>query len=109
MLLLFRPQGATPPQKELIEQAAQILAQENVELCCAFIQKNAVEKAIPEMDKCLATVSTALPYALLDQRCVDVFYQGSGVKIKLSTIVHPSKKIIRLLSNRGMCMTACAW
>ena len=50
-------QGATPPQKEMIEQAAQILAQVNVELCCAFIQKNAVEKAIPEMDKRLATVS----------------------------------------------------
>ena len=49
-------QGATQPQKELIEQAAQVLAQDNTELACAFIQKTAVEKAIPEMDKRLATV-----------------------------------------------------
>ena len=49
-------QGATAQQKELIEQAAQVLSQDNVELACAFIQKNAVEKAIPDMDKRLATV-----------------------------------------------------
>ncbi|CAH1779661.1 unnamed protein product [Owenia fusiformis] len=47
--------GATQPQKELIEQAAQVLAQDNTELCCVFIQKTAVEKAIAEMDKRLAT------------------------------------------------------
>jgi CCR4-NOT transcription complex subunit 1 len=46
--------GATQPQKELIEQGAQVLAQDNTELACAFIQKTAVEKAIPEMDKRLA-------------------------------------------------------
>ncbi len=49
-------QGATQPQKELIEAAAQAVAQDNVELACTFIQKTAVEKAIPEMDKRLATV-----------------------------------------------------
>lgn len=43
--------GATQQQKELVEQAAQMLAQDNVELCCAYIQKTAVEKALPEMDK----------------------------------------------------------
>ena len=48
-------QGATQQQKEMIEQAASMIAQENVELACAFIQKSAVEKAIPEMDKRLAT------------------------------------------------------
>ncbi|CAH1270308.1 CNOT1 [Branchiostoma lanceolatum] len=47
--------GATQQQKEMIEQAASMIAQENVELACAFIQKSAVEKAIPEMDKRLAT------------------------------------------------------
>ncbi|XP_013418035.1 CCR4-NOT transcription complex subunit 1 [Lingula anatina] len=47
--------GATQPQKELIEQAAPIIAQDNTELSCAFIQKTAVEKAIAEIDRRLAT------------------------------------------------------
>ena len=50
-------QGATQQQKDMMEHAAHVLAQDNVELACAFIQKTAVEKAIPEMDKRLATVS----------------------------------------------------
>ena len=50
-------QGATQAQKDQIEQAAQVLAQDNTELACVFIQKTAVEKAIPEMDKRLATVN----------------------------------------------------
>lgn len=32
-------------------------AQDNMELACAFIQKTAIEKAIPEIDKHLITVS----------------------------------------------------
>lgn len=40
-----------------IDQAAAQLAQDNCELACCFIQKTAVEKAGPEMDKRLATVS----------------------------------------------------
>ncbi|KAK7790471.1 hypothetical protein R5R35_006209 [Gryllus longicercus] len=43
--------GATPQQKEMIEIAAQHAAQDNMELACAFIQKTAIEKAIPEIDK----------------------------------------------------------
>lgn len=50
-------QGATQQQKDMIEQAATIVAQDNTELASAFIQKTAVERAIPEMDKRLATVS----------------------------------------------------
>jgi hypothetical protein len=50
-------QGATPQQKELVEQAATVAAQDNMELACAFIQKTAIEKAIPEIDKRLLTVS----------------------------------------------------
>ena len=50
-------QGATQQQKEMIEQAAQIISQDNTELASAFIQKTAVERAIPEMDKRLANVS----------------------------------------------------
>ncbi|XP_071959089.1 CCR4-NOT transcription complex subunit 1-like isoform X2 [Antedon mediterranea] len=47
--------AASPQQKELMEQAATLVAADNVELACAFIQKCAVEKAVPEMDRRLAT------------------------------------------------------
>lgn len=40
-----------PQQKELVEQAATLTAQDNVEPACAFIQKTAVEKSIAEIDK----------------------------------------------------------
>lgn len=43
--------GATAQQKEMADQASNIVAQENMELACAFIQKTAIEKAIPEIDK----------------------------------------------------------
>lgn len=39
-----------------MEEAAARIAQDNCELACCFIQKTAVEKAGPEMDKRLATV-----------------------------------------------------
>lgn len=38
-------------QKEMIEQAANIISSDNMELACTFVQKTAVEKAIPEIDK----------------------------------------------------------
>ncbi|KAL1130932.1 hypothetical protein AAG570_012173 [Ranatra chinensis] len=41
----------TEQQKTLIDYAAGVCAQDNMELGCAFIQKTAIEKAIPEMDK----------------------------------------------------------
>lgn len=50
-------QNLTPQHKEMIDQAAQVLAQDNTELACAFISKTAVEKALPEMDKRLSVVS----------------------------------------------------
>lgn len=40
-----------------MEEAVARIAQDNCELACCFIQKTAVEKAGPEMDKRLATVS----------------------------------------------------
>ncbi|CAD7076764.1 unnamed protein product [Hermetia illucens] len=43
-----------PPQIQDAEAAAIQLASDNAELCCAFIQKTATEKAIPEIDKRLA-------------------------------------------------------
>ncbi|XP_066569698.1 CCR4-NOT transcription complex subunit 1 isoform X11 [Amia ocellicauda] len=45
----------TPQQREMMEQAAAQIGQDNCELACCFIQKTAVEKAGPEMDKRLAT------------------------------------------------------
>ncbi|TSS60382.1 CCR4-NOT transcription complex subunit 1 [Bagarius yarrelli] len=45
----------TPQQREMMEEAANRVAQDNCELACCFIQKTAVEKAGPEMDKRLAT------------------------------------------------------
>lgn len=42
-----------------MEEAAARISQDNCELACCFIQKTAVEKAGPEMDKRLATVGTA--------------------------------------------------
>ena len=43
----------------MMEEAAARIAQDNCELACCFIQKTAVEKAGPEMDKRLATVRPA--------------------------------------------------
>lgn len=45
-------------QKEAVEQAAQHLSNDTVDIACAFIQKTAVEKAIPELDKRLTQVSS---------------------------------------------------
>ncbi|KAM4642943.1 CCR4-NOT transcription complex subunit 1-like isoform 7-T10 [Amazona ochrocephala] len=47
--------AASPQQRDMIEQATAQIAQDNCELACCFIQKTAVEKAGPEMDKRLAT------------------------------------------------------
>ncbi|XP_065578848.1 CCR4-NOT transcription complex subunit 1-like isoform X2 [Artemia franciscana] len=38
-------------QREACEQAAAVVAQDNVELACAFIQKTAIDKALIEIDK----------------------------------------------------------
>ncbi|KAG8039882.1 hypothetical protein G9C98_000611 [Cotesia typhae] len=43
--------GSTQQQKDLVEQAANVLSGDNMELACAFVQKTAIEKAMPEMDK----------------------------------------------------------
>ena len=58
-------QTVSGAQKELIEQAAQVIATDNAELATAFLQKTAVEKAIPEIDKRLTNVRR-----LTDNLCV---------------------------------------
>ncbi|XP_039763279.1 CCR4-NOT transcription complex subunit 1 isoform X3 [Pararge aegeria] len=50
-LIPTTPQQLNTLQKDIIESAAAVLATENMELACAFIQKTAVEKALPELDK----------------------------------------------------------
>lgn len=47
-----------------MEEAAARISQDNCELACCFIQKTAVEKAGPEMDKRLATVRKRLPSSI---------------------------------------------
>ncbi|KAK9891930.1 hypothetical protein WA026_017413 [Henosepilachna vigintioctopunctata] len=49
--LLNTLNSPTIQQKDLVDQAAMAIASDNMELACAFIQKTAVEKAIPEIDK----------------------------------------------------------
>lgn len=44
-----------PQQKDQIDMAATMCANDNVELVCAFIQKWAIEKSIPEIEKALIT------------------------------------------------------
>lgn len=63
-----------------MEQAAAQLAQDNCELACCFIQKTAVEKAGPEMDKRLATVSMEL-LSLKSITCANI-HPGSVSKIQ---------------------------
>ena len=43
--------GLRVMKMESIDPTANLIANDNVELACAFIQKKAVEKAIPEIDK----------------------------------------------------------
>lgn len=47
----FITAGITPQQKELVEQAANVIAADNMELACAFVQKTAIEKVVLEIDK----------------------------------------------------------
>jgi len=69
-------QTVSGTQKELIEQAAQVIATDNAELATAFLQKTAVEKAIPEIDKHLTTVcalAIIFVHSVLTKFCVCLF------------------------------------
>ncbi|XP_025202841.1 CCR4-NOT transcription complex subunit 1-like isoform X4 [Melanaphis sacchari] len=50
MSVLISP---TQSQKEMIDQACTMCANDNLELACAFVQKTATEKAVIEIDKYL--------------------------------------------------------
>lgn len=49
--LLANLTAPTSQQKDWIDQAVSAIADDNAELACAYIQKTAVEKALPEIDK----------------------------------------------------------
>ena len=59
----FQPPISNDDQfKQMIEHAAHQLSADNTELACAFIQKTAVEKVVPEMEKRLSEVRDMLSY-----------------------------------------------
>lgn len=49
----------------MIEHAASVVSEENTELACSFIQKTAVERVLPEMDKRLSAVSVVSRFLAL--------------------------------------------
>ena len=53
----------------MADQAATVAAQDNMELACAYIQKTAIEKAIPEIDKRLAGVSLNFDFLHIQSGC----------------------------------------
>lgn len=54
--------------KDMVEQASSLIATENMELACAFMQKTAVEKSLAEIDKRLASEYEARKQAKLEGR-----------------------------------------
>ncbi|KAL1517994.1 hypothetical protein ABEB36_001684 [Hypothenemus hampei] len=56
-------------QKDMIDQAATIVANDNMELACTIVQKTAVEKAIPEVDKRLGSEYELRRIARKEGRC----------------------------------------
>ncbi|XP_054283197.1 CCR4-NOT transcription complex subunit 1-like [Macrosteles quadrilineatus] len=61
--------SANQQQKDMVEQAATVTAQDNMELACAFIQKTAIEKATPEVDKHLITEYERRKHARAEGLC----------------------------------------
>ena len=59
----------TPSQRETIEMTGTMVARDNVELACAFIQKRAVEKALPEIDKRLK-----VRVGFVNMQCLIIMY-----------------------------------
>ncbi|XP_076065903.1 CCR4-NOT transcription complex subunit 1 isoform X3 [Oratosquilla oratoria] len=70
LLVLFSRQTSPqlPQQLEQVEQLATAIAQENVGIACAFIQKTAAEKAVIEMDKRLSSEYEARKQARAEGR-----------------------------------------
>jgi CCR4-NOT transcription complex subunit 1 len=54
-LIVTLGRNMTPQQQEAIDVTVAVIANDNVELACAFIQKKGIEKATLETDKRLKT------------------------------------------------------
>lgn len=52
------------PPKDVIEQTALMIAQDNMEVACCFIQKTAIEKALLDIDKRMSVVSWLFMFTL---------------------------------------------
>jgi len=63
-----RNYSTSPQMKELVEQTCSTIANDNMEIACVFIQKAAVEKALMEIDKRLATEYEIRKQARLEGR-----------------------------------------
>ena len=53
------------PPKEVVEQTISMVAQDNMEVACCFIQKTAIEKALMDIDKRMATVGSRSGFPLV--------------------------------------------
>ncbi len=58
----------TPAQQENIDVTVSVVANDNVELACAFIQKKAIEKALPDIDAKLKPEFEARAFARKEGR-----------------------------------------
>lgn len=66
--LIATLRNANSQQKDQLEQVAQIIANDNLEMCCVFIQKTAVERALHETDRRLANEYELRKHARSDNR-----------------------------------------
>eukprot|EP00794_Sanderia_malayensis_P019065 gene19065-20980_t len=66
--LMATLRSANPQQKEQLEQYAGIVATDNLELACSFIQKSAVEKCLVEIDKRLVSEYDMRKHARIENR-----------------------------------------
>lgn len=67
--LMTAARTAAQQHKEQVDQTASVVAADNVELACCFVQKTAVEKAISELDKRLAPEYEARKCARAEGSC----------------------------------------
>ena len=56
--------------RKSVERAAKMIAQDNTELLCAFIQKTAVEKAVPEIESRLLNVRARTATTAFSSLCL---------------------------------------
>lgn len=58
--IFFFKQKTSQQQLDQVDNLANAIAQENIGIACAFIQKTAAEKAVLDIDKRFAAVSSFL-------------------------------------------------